>query len=204
MVVAVHRSHVAVEYAVCKAAARLAHEEIDEAIDTCIECLKELMPEPGDEVLLVEGQMNIEVDGSQITYRADAVYRRNGLLTVRDYKSRKELPRRRELPQDRQLALGALCAARTYGDTRVAVEIASIGSGVAVDSLIDRSAAQEAGRVVAETARVADADRVFEPRPGAECARCSVQAHCPVYNSASLITPESLLAGRIRQAGAIT
>lgn len=203
MVVAIRRSHVAVEYAVCEAAARLDHEQVDEAIDTVIECLNELCPEPGDEVLLVEQSMHIEVGGVPIQYRADAVYRRGGTLVVRDWKSRKDLPRRRELPGDRQLALGALCAARTYGDTKVTVEIASIGSGVAVDSPIDRSAAQEAGRWVAETACDADADRVFTPRPGTECARCSVRVHCPVFatDEALVITPESLLAGRIRQAG---
>jgi hypothetical protein len=63
LVVAIRRSHVAVEHAVCKAAARLGHEEVDEAIDTAIECLNELCPEPGDEVLLVEQSMYIEVDG---------------------------------------------------------------------------------------------------------------------------------------------
>lgn len=204
MVVAIRRSHVAVEHAVCKAAARLGHEEVDEAIDTAIECLNELYPMPGDEVLLVEQSMHIEVDGVPIQYRADAVYRRDGVLVVRDWKSNKELPKRRELPQNRQLALGALCAARTYRETKVTVEIASIGSGVAVDCPIDRSAAQEAGRWVAEVAHVADADRVFEPRPGTECARCSVRAHCPVFatDETLVITPESLLAGRIRQAGA--
>jgi CRISPR/Cas system-associated exonuclease Cas4 (RecB family) len=224
VVVAIRRMHAAVEHAVCKAAARLGHEEIDEAVDTAIECLNELGPEPGDDILLIEGRMDIEVDGVPITYRADLVYRRAGRVVVRDWKSRKDLPRRRELPRDRQLTLGALCAARTFGVTQVDVEIASIGSGVAVDAPIHPSTAQDTGRVVAEVAGKAEADREFRPRPGAACARCPVQAHCPTValigaeilapgpdgrpsmqrNIPSMYVPIEELAAQVRQAGGVS
>lgn len=189
----VHEVLIAVDVAVRKAARLHDYAAVDEAIDTCTNALAHLHPHPGDRVLVVERALDTEVSGVPITYRPDVIYQRRGLLTVRDWKSRSELPRARDLRDSRQLALGALCAARAFpseflATRRVRVEIASIGSATVVGSDMDRATALKAGDVVAATAARAEADTVFEPKPGAVCATCKVRAYCPVY--ANEETPE--------------
>jgi hypothetical protein len=183
---------VAVEKAVVKAVGDFPdYDDPDEAIDTCLRALAYLGPQPGDRVIGVEVDMEIAVDGVPIIYRADALYERAGVLVVRDWKSTAELPRSRDLTRNRQLALGALCAGRTYAPKRIDIEIASINAAVAVSAPIDVTAARSAGSVVAATARKAQADTTFEPKPGEVCADCKVRAHCPVFapDGTSIFTP---------------
>jgi CRISPR/Cas system-associated exonuclease Cas4 (RecB family) len=175
------RGEAACEFAIAKEADRLRIELEDEPIDTACRALAHLGPQPGDEVLGVEYDMDIRVDGVPIGFRADVIYRRDRILCVTDWKSSSTLPKARDLPKDWQLCLGALCAARTFGDTVVRVGIASIGAAVAVRFPVTADQAQEAGRVVAQTARQAENDLDCLPLPGSACADCKVVAHCPVY-----------------------
>lgn len=155
--------------------------DADEAYTTVIRALAHLGPQARDRVLGVEREMTAIVDGVTIVYRADVLYRRDGRVTLRDWKSSSELPRRYELVGDRQLGVGALCAARTFGVTEVDVEIASIGAGVAVSAPMDRASALESASAVADSAREFAQDREFEPTPGEACATCPVKRSCPVY-----------------------
>lgn len=181
------RAEGALIHGVAKEATRLGVDEDDEVIDTACRALRYLGPHRGDTVLGVECEMNIRVEGVAITYRADVVYRRRGRLVVRDWKSAKALPKRRDVPRNWQLALGALCAARTFDvkGTEVDVEIASIGSAVAVTAPITADQAWEGGLVVAETARLAELGPhrpvPFAPERGEECARCPVRRFCPEF-----------------------
>lgn len=183
------RTGAAVEYAVCSVAQ--GDDDVDEAIDAVIGALNYLAPKPQDRVLGVEHEMVIDFDGVEIVYRADAIYRRGGWVTVRDWKSSSEVPRARDLPDNLQLQVGALCAARTFGVTEVRGEIASIGRAVAVDAPISRGKAREGGQLVAEVTRAAAADTVFEPTQGDVCADCKVRRSCPVYapDGATIPTP---------------
>ena len=183
-----HRVGDKVENALIDAIGDRDDVDLDAAYDTVMRALAHLGPLSTDRVLGVEVPMEISVDGVPITYRADALYERAGELVVRDWKSTSELPRARDLPGNRQLALGALCAARTYKPSRVRVEIASINAAVAVSSPIEVTAARKAGSVVAATARRAEADVAFTPTPGAVCSTCKVRAYCPVYAA-----PETVL-----------
>jgi hypothetical protein len=167
--------------------ARLGVEDdpTDEPVDTVIAALDRLGPYPDDEVLGVERDLQIEHRGVPISMRVDVLYRRRGMLTVRDWKSTSELPRARDLPFDRQLALGALCAARIFGETEVWIEIASINAGVAVICPIRPEQARAAGDAVAATSREAEADTEFVARPGSACASCPVWRSCPVQGRAA-------------------
>lgn len=175
------RGEAACEFAIAREAHRLAIDLEDEPIDTACRALAHLGPRPGDEVLGVEYDMDIRVDGVPIGFRADVIYRRDKILCVRDWKTSSDLPKARDLPKDRQLCLGALCAARTFGDTVVRVEIASINAAVAVRFPIAADRAQEVGQIVAQTARQAESDLDCLPTPSSACAECKVVAHCPVY-----------------------
>lgn len=163
----------------------LPDDEDDEIVDTVLATLDHLGPQPSDLVLGVERELQITHRGVPISMRVDVLYRRRGMLTVRDWKSASELPRARDLPYNRQLALGALCAARIHGDTRVWVEIASIGSRASVVTEIRAEHARAAGDAVAATARQAEADTEFRPRPGSACADCPAWRSCPVRGAAS-------------------
>ena len=175
------RGEVACEFGIAKEADRLAIDYEDGLVDTAVRALMHLGPRQDDQVVGVERDMDLRVDGVPIGYRADVVYRRGGVLVVRDWKSRKSLPKARDLPRDWQLALGALAVARTYGETVVRVELASINGATSVAFPITAQAAQAAGRIVAETARTAEADTECLPLPGAACNDCKVVAHCTVY-----------------------
>jgi CRISPR/Cas system-associated exonuclease Cas4 (RecB family) len=187
------RGEAACEFAIAKEADRLGIELEDEPIDTACRALAHLGPQRGDEVLGVEYDMDIRVDGVPIGFRADVIYRRNKVLCVRDWKTSSTLPKARDLPKDWQLCLGALCAARTFGDRVVRVEIASINAAVAVRFPITADQAQEAGRIVAQTAREAENDLECLPLPGSACAECKVVKHCPVYAEPGtvILTPYS-------------
>jgi hypothetical protein len=188
----------AVSIAVTEAAQASAMDswDADEAYTTAIRALAHLGPQARDRVLGVEHEMTITVDGVVIVYRADVVYRRDGTVTVRDWKSSSELPRRHELADNRQLGVGALCAARTFDTTRVAVEIASINAAVAVSAPLDRAAAFDAAVAVADSAREFAQDREFEPTPGEVCATCPVRRSCPVFAPRGTNVPLPLLTGR--------
>lgn len=170
----------------------------DEAYTTVIRALEHLGPQARDRVLGVEHRMEIVVDGVTIVYVADAIYRRDGVTVVRDWKSSSELPRRHELADNRQLGVGALCVARTFGVTGVTVEIASINVGVAVSAPLDRAAAIDAASAVADSAREFAQDREFEPTPGEVCATCPVRKSCPAFApaGASIPQPSPLLVPR--------
>lgn len=155
--------------------------EADEAYTTVLRALETLGPQARDKVLGVEHEMAITVDGVEITFRADVIYRRDGALVLRDWNSSSELPRRHELADNRQLGVGALCVARTFGVTEVVVEIASIGAGVAVSAPLDRATAADAASAVADSAREFAQDREFEPTPGEACATCPVRKACPMF-----------------------
>lgn len=192
--VARHRVGDVVDSAIIEAAIRANVEDtldLDEAYDTVMRALDYLGPQPGDYVIGTEVSLEIAVDGVPIIYRADVLYERNGVLVVRDWKSTVELPRSRDLTRNRQLALGALCAGRTYAPKRIDVEIASINAAVAVSAPIEVTAARTAGSVVAATARRAETDTKFTPTPGAVCADCKVRAYCPAFapTGSALPTP---------------
>jgi hypothetical protein len=160
----------------------------DEPVDTVIAALDHLGPLPDDVVLGVEHELQITHQGAPIGMRVDVLYRREGRLTVRDWKSTSELPRAQDLPFNRQLALGALCAARIFGDTQVWIEIASINAGVAVTGPIRAEQARAAGDAVAETADKAEADTEFLPTPGSACATCPVWRSCPAHSKVPAMT----------------
>lgn len=167
--------------------------DADEAYTTVIRALEHLGPQARDRVLGVEHRMEIVVDGVTIVYVADAIYRRDGVTVVRDWKSSSELPRRHELADNRQLGVGALCVARTFGVTGVTVEIASINAGVAVSAPLDRATALDAASAVADSAREFAQDREFEPTPGEACATCPVRKSCPVYAPAGASIPQPVM-----------
>jgi hypothetical protein len=177
--------------------------DADEAFEAVIGALRHLGPQARDVVLGVELPMLITVDGVEITCRADVVYRRDGVTVVRDWKSSSELPRAFELPGDRQLAVGALCAARTFDTTRVAVEIASINARVAVTSVIATARALAGARAVAASAWAAQFDQGFLPRPGERCASCKVRASCPVFAPNGRVIPTPGPDGRSVATGVI-
>jgi CRISPR/Cas system-associated exonuclease Cas4 (RecB family) len=182
MVVALDYGEEALQDAIDEAAGAYPEiVDIEEAAETAVAALRALAPQPGDQVLGVEQQLNIVIDDVPIVYRADLIYRRDGVLVVRDWKSAATLPTRDELRRDRQLHLGALCAARHYGDRVIQGEIASITSALAVSVPIFRSGARDAGAAVVRTARKAEADREFRPTPNEWCGSCKVRAHCPLY-----------------------
>lgn len=188
------RCEAAVEFAIDKESVRLKLDDYDgEVVDTACRALHHLGPRYGDVLIGVEYDMDLRIDGVAIGYRADVIYRRDGLLTVRDWKSAKTLPKARDLHLNWQLALGALCAARTFGDTLVRVEIASIGSAVAVGALMPRSSAQDGGAVVVETAGLMELElkrpTPFAPEPGEACAECPVRRHCTVYAEPGTVAP---------------
>jgi CRISPR/Cas system-associated exonuclease Cas4 (RecB family) len=188
------RGETACELGILKEAHRLALDDYDdELVDTACRALRHLGPRRGDHVIGIEHDMDIQVDGVPIGYRADLIYRRGGVLTVRDWKSAKELPKARDLHRNWQLALGALCVARTLGDTSVRVEIASIGSAVVVSASMPMDVARDGGRVVAEAAQLAELELQrpvpFAPEPGSACAGCPVRRHCPVYAEPGTVIP---------------
>jgi len=154
----------------------------DEAIDTAWRALQHLGPRIGDELLGAERDLDLRIDGVPIGYRADLVYRRKGVLTLRDWKSTSKLPKAADLPQDDQLALGALAVARTYAATEVRIEFASINAAVARAGPISADRARQAGQAVAETAIEAEADTEHKPTPGSACHTCPVVAACFVHN----------------------
>lgn len=184
------RGEATLEYAIAKEADRLGVDYDGETVDTAARALRHLGPQPTDVLLGVERDLDIRIDGVPIIYRADVIYRRAGVLTVRDWKSRKTLPKARDLPRDWQLCLGALAAARTFGDTFVRVELASIGGAVAVAYPITVDEAREVGRLVAATAWDAEhANDDYVPLPGSACADCPVRKHCPVHAEAGTRIP---------------
>lgn len=196
------RTEAAVVHGVAREATRLQVDDVDEAMDTACRTMRYLGPRPDDDVLGVERELSIRVDGVPITYRADVVYRRGGRLVVRDWKSSSQLPRRRDVPRNWQLALGALCAARTFGGG-ADVEIASIASAVAVTVPITPDKAQEAGQVVVEVAHLAELELQrpvpFAPERGEACGDCPVRRFCPLFVElgAEIPTPR-------RQDGSVT
>ena len=183
--VIVRRGEAACAHGVAREAARLDIDYGDEMVDTACRALRHLGPRRGDHLIGVEYDLDLRVDGVPIVYRADALYRRGGVLTVRDWKSRKTLPKRRDLLKLWQLALGALAAARTFGETLVRVEIASIGSAVAVSTEMPMEVARDAGRVVASAAGMAELELQrpvpFAPEQGEACVDCPVRRYCPVW-----------------------
>lgn len=170
-----------VDAAVTAAAVGMTDFDADEAYTTVLAALEWLGPLSRDHVLGVEHEMVIVVDGVEVVFRADVIYRRDGIVTVRDWKSSSTVPRRHELFDDRQLSVGALCAARTFDVVDVDVEIASIGAAVAVSARLNKTAALAAAYAVADSAREFAQDREFEPTPGEVCATCPVRRYCPVY-----------------------
>lgn len=180
------RGEAACAHGVAREAARLNVDYDDEMVDTACRALRHLGPRRGDVLIGVEYDLDLRIDGVAIGYRADVLYRRGGVLTVRDWKSRKTLPKKRELLKMWQLALGALAAARTFGEGGVMVEIASIGSAVAVSTEMPMEVARDGGRVVVEAAGLAQLEfqrpTPFAPEPGDACADCPVRRHCPVYH----------------------
>ena len=184
------RGEATLEYAIAKEADRLGVDFDGETVDTAARALRHLGPQPTDVLLGVERDLDIRIDGVPIIYRADVIYRRAGVLTVRDWKSRKTLPKARDLPRDWQLCLGALVAARTFGDTFVRVELASIGGAVAVAYPITADEAREVGRLVAATAWDAEhANDDYAPLPGSACADCPVRKHCPEFAAPGAMVP---------------
>ena len=154
----------------------------DEAIDTAWRALKHLGPRIGDELLGAERDLDLRIDGVPIGYRADLIYRRKGMLTLRDWKSTSKLPKAADLPQDDQLALGALAVARTYAAPAVRIEFASINAAAVRGGPISADRARQAGQAVAETAIEAEADIEHKPTPGSACHTCPVVASCFVHN----------------------
>lgn len=189
------RTEAAVVHGVAREAARLQVDDVDEAMDTACRTMRYLGPRPGDGVLGVERELSIRMDGVPITYRADVVYRRQGRLVVRDWKSSSQLPRRRDVPRNWQLALGALCAACTFDVTgvEVAAEIASIASAVTVTVPITPDKAWEAGQVVVEAAHLAELELQrpvpFAPERGEACGDCPVRRFCPLFAEPGMEIP---------------
>lgn len=178
----------AVVHAMVTEADRLKVPYSEEAADTAIRALEHLGPQPGDEFLGAEDNLDIEHNGVPIRYRVDLLYRRDGVLVVRDWKSAAP-PKARDLLGNRQLALGALCAARVFDANRVDVEIASINAAVAVSTPANVAVARSAGDVVVAVAGQVAADTEFETRKGTACNTCRVTAACPVYAADGVMVP---------------
>jgi CRISPR/Cas system-associated exonuclease Cas4 (RecB family) len=163
-------------------ATRLNVPVTPEMVDTACRALHYCGPQPGDELIGTELDLDIRVDGVPVGYRADLIYRRDGAHVVRDWKSRTTLPKTRDLPRDWQLGVGALAVARTYGTTNVLVEMASINGATSVCTPIGRDQARRHGQLVAEVAHKAEADTEHAPKPGKACGACPVRGACFVHN----------------------
>jgi hypothetical protein len=174
-------ARLAVSDAITAKAGMMLDRDADECFELVMFTLESLGPRLEDRVLGIELPMVAIVDDVEIVYYADVVYRRDGVTTVRDWKSSSEVPRRHELLDHRQLTLGALCAARTLRTTQVAIELGSIGRGVAVSTPVSAATAQRSGRIVASSAHAAAADTRFEPRRGEACVDCPVRRACPLF-----------------------